>query len=117
MAIKIRDIGKFNRRIQAEKLTPTQDADGNMIESWVLAYETWAYVGPVKSYRDFIQLQNIQQNSYEVQIRYSLTDEVSKNIRFLYEGQYLVLNSREEVTEGRKKYIRMILVEQVQNEI
>lgn len=114
MAIKIRDIGKFNRRIQAQKLTSIQDANGNMVESWELVYETWAYVGPVKSYRDFIQLQNIQQNSYEVQIRHSEEHEVNKNIRFLYEGRYLVINNWEEVTEGRKRYIRMILVEQIQ---
>ena len=110
--MRIRPIGLFNRRLEAQKLTRTRNDSGGFEESWNTVYVTWAYVGPVNSWRQLQQLQNVQTNSYEVQIRYTPSHEVSKDIRFLYEGKILILNSREEVTEGRKRFNVMTRMEQ-----
>lgn len=108
----IKPQGQFNRQISAERLSRTQNDSGGMVETWTPLYATWAYVGPVKSYRHLQQLQNVQTNSYEVQIRFTEAHPVDKDIRFKYEGKILILNSREEVTEGRKRFLVLILVEQ-----
>lgn len=111
--MKIQPQGQFNRRIEAQKLTKVRNDSGGFTETWTTAYTTWAYVGPVKSFRHLQQLQNVQTNSYEVQLRYTPSHEVSKDIRFVYEGKNLILNSREEVAEGRKRFLVLILIEQV----
>jgi SPP1 family predicted phage head-tail adaptor len=111
--IKTRAIGQLNRRLEAQKLTKTANGSGGFTEAWPTVYTTWAYVGPIKSMRDMVALQNVQGNSYEVFIRYTPSHEVSKDIRFLYEGKILVINSQQEYTEGRKRFVRLILVEQV----
>lgn len=110
---KIKPKGQFNRRLEAQKLTKVQNDSAGFTETWTTVYTTWAYVGPVTSHRQLQQLQNVQTNSYEVQIRYSPSHEVSKDIRFVYEGKFLILNSREEVTEGRKRFLSLVLFEQV----
>lgn len=110
---KVPQKGLFNRRLEAQKLSKVQNDSGGWAETWTTVYTTWAYVGPVKSFRQLEQLQNVQTNSYEVIIRYTPEHEVSKDIRFLYEGKVLILNSREEVTEGRKRFLILLLTEQV----
>lgn len=109
---KLKNQGQFNRRIDAQKLSRVRNDSGGFNETWTPVYSTWAYVGPVKSYRDLQQLQNVQTASYEVQIRYTTSHEVSKEIRFVYEGKILIVNSIEEMTEGRKRFYSLILVEQ-----
>lgn len=109
---KLKQQGQFNRRIDAQKLSRVQNNSGGFTETWTPVYSTWAYVGPVKSWRDLQQLQNVQNASYEVQIRYTASHEVSKDIRFVYEGKVLVVNSIEEITEGRKRFYSLILIEQ-----
>jgi SPP1 family predicted phage head-tail adaptor len=109
---KIQAIGKFNRRLEAQKLTLVPDDAGGQVETWTTVYTTWAYVGPVKSWRALQQLQNVQNASYEVQIRYTESHEVSKDIRFIYEGQTLIINSMEQVKEGRKRFWSLVLTEQ-----
>lgn len=111
--IKTKPIGQLNRRLEAQKLTKVQNGSGGFVETWPTIYTTWAAMGPVKSIRDLEMLQNIQVNSYEAFIRYTPSHEVSKDVRFLYEGKILVLNSQQEYTEGRKRFLRLILVEQV----
>lgn len=111
--MKIQPQGQFNRRITAELLTKVQNDSGGMVETWTPIYTTWAYVGPVKSYRHLQQLQNVQTNSYEIQMRYTPSHRVDKDVRFIYEGKVLILNSREEVTEGRKRFLVLILIEQI----
>jgi len=109
---KIRDIGRFNRRLLAEKLSTTQDAAGGEIETWTPVYETFACIEPLSSNRELRQSQTVTGNAYLVQIRYTPSHEVSKNIRFKYEGQTLILNSKEQVTEGRKRFWSLTLIEQ-----
>lgn len=110
---KVKPQGQFNRRLEAQKLTTVRNDSGGFTETWTTVYTTLAYVGPVTSYRQLQQMQNVQTNSYEVQIRYTPTHEVSKDIRFLYEGEILVLNSVEEIKEGSKRFYSLTLVEQV----
>jgi SPP1 family predicted phage head-tail adaptor len=112
MSTKIRDIGQFNRRLDAEKLTTTQDAGGGLVETWNLAYTTWAYIEALRSNRELQQNQTALQNAYLVQIRHTASHEVSKNIRFRYEGRILTINSMREATEGRKRFWELILMEQ-----
>lgn len=109
---KIQPIGQFNRRLEAQKLTLAPDGAGGSVETWTTVYTTWAFVGPVKSWRALQQLQNVQNNSYEVQIRFTTAHEVNKNIRFKYEGQTLIINSMEQIMEGRKRFWSLILTEQ-----
>lgn len=111
--IKVKPIGQLNRRLEAQKLTVVQNGSGGFTETWTTVYTTWAYVGPIKSMRDIIALQNVQENSYEAYIRFTPSHEVSKDIRFVYEGKILVLNSQQEYTEGRKRFLKLILVEQM----
>lgn len=113
MAIKINHVGKFDRRIKAQRLSSIQTSEGNIIESWSDAYETWASVSDIKSYRDQLLLQNVTVSTYTVQIRLTPTHEVSKNIRFVYEGRNMILQGQPIVfTEGRKRYYQFILAEQ-----
>ena len=109
---KIQPIGRFNRRLEAQKVTLVPDDAGGQVETWTTVYTTKAYVGPVKSWRALQQLQNVQNASYEVQLRYTTSHEVSKDIRFIYEGQTLIINSMEQVTEGRKRFWILTLTEQ-----
>lgn len=109
---KIQPQGQFNRRLQAQKLSKVQNDSGGWAETWTTVYTTQAYVGPVRSWRALQQLQNVQNASYEVQIRYTPSHEVSKDIRFIYEGKTLVINSIEEVKEGSKRFYSLILIEQ-----
>lgn len=110
---KTKPIGQLNRRLEAQKLTTVPDDAGGFVETWTTVYTTWASVGPVTSMRGLQVLQNVQTNSYQVQIRYTPSHEVSKDIRFLYEGQTLIIKSMEQVTEGRKRFWSLILTEQV----
>lgn len=109
---KLQPQGKFNRRLVAQKLSRVQNDSGGFTETWTPVYTTWAYVGPVKSWRDIQQLQNVQNASYEVQIRYTVSHEISKDIRFIYEGKTLIVNSIEEMAEGSKRFYSLILIEQ-----
>jgi SPP1 family predicted phage head-tail adaptor len=113
MSGKMPDIGQFNRRVVAEKLSTTQDAGGGLQEMWTTVYTTWAAIKPLRSNRDLQQNQTALNNAYLVYIRFTPSHEVSKNIRFRYEGNILVVNSMQEVTEGRKRYWELILMEQV----
>lgn len=112
MSTKIRDIGQFNRRLDAEKLTTIQDAAGGLVEAWNPVYTTWAYIEALRSSRELQQNQTALQNAYMVQIRHTASHEVSKNIRFRYEGKVLTINSMHEVTEGRKRFWELVLMEQ-----
>lgn len=109
---KIQPQGQFNRRLLAQKLTKVQNESGGWTETWTDVYTTWAFVGPVRSWRALQQLQNVQNAAYEVQIRYTPSHEVSKDIRFMYEGKVLVINSSEEVKEGSKRFYSLVLIEQ-----
>ncbi|ACU61357.1 phage head closure protein [Chitinophaga pinensis] len=110
---KIKPQGQFNRRIQAQKLSVTQNEAGGMVETWSSLFETWAYVGPVKSWRHLEIMKNTQSASYEVQIRYTPSRQIDNNVRFVYEGKVLVINSIEEDVEGNKRFYVLILTEQV----
>jgi len=109
---KLQPQGQFNRRLEAQKLSRVQNDSGGFTETWTTVYTTWAYVGPVKSWREIQLLQNVQNASYEVQIRHTASHEVSKDIRFIYEGKVLIVNSITEMTEGRKRFYSLILIEQ-----
>lgn len=114
MALKINQIGRFDRRLKAQRLTVIQDGSGGFDEAWSDEYETWAYVSDIKSYRDQIELQNVNVSTFTVQMRDTDTHEVSKDIRFIYEGRKLILHGQPlHFTEGRKRYIQFILAEQV----
>lgn len=114
MAIKISDIGRFNRRISVEKVTVIQLDDGNIEESWSHIYDTWANITDQKGMRDQIELQNVNVNSYIVQIRYTPSHEISKNIRILYEGVYHIVHGQPlQFTQGRKTYYQFIMTAQV----
>lgn len=110
---KVKAIGQMNRRLQAEKLVKTPDDAGGYAEAWEVVYTTWASVGPVTSMRELQALQNVQTNSYQVQMRYTPSHEVSKDIRFIYEGQILIINRMEQITEGRKRFWSLVLTEQL----
>lgn len=110
---KGKDIGLFNRRLQAEKLTTTQDAGGGLSETWTPIYTTWAFIEPLRSSRELQENQTALNNAYRVQIRHTAAHEISKDVRFLYEGKILIINSMQEVTEGRKNFWELILMEQV----
>jgi SPP1 family predicted phage head-tail adaptor len=110
---KIQPIGQFNRRLEAQKLTLVADDAGGQVETWTTIYTTQAYIGPVKSWRSLQLLQNVQSASYDVQIRFTRSHEVSTDIRFIYEGQTLIINRMEQVTEGRKRFWSLTLTEQV----
>lgn len=114
MALKINQIGRFDRRLKAQRLIVVQDDSGGFDEAWNDVYETWAYVSDIKSYRDQIELQNVNVSTFTVQMRDTDIHEVSKDIRFIYEGRNLILHGQPlHFTEGRKRYIQFILSEQV----
>lgn len=110
--IKVRSIGQFNRRLHAEKLSTVQDAGGGEVETWTPVYETFACVEPLSSRRELRQHQTVTGNAYQVQMRFTPSHEVSKDIRFKYEGRILIIDSYEQVTEGRKRFWSLILIEQ-----
>lgn len=110
---KVKPQGQFNRRVQAEKLSLVQNDSGGMVESWVPQYSTWAYVGPVKSWRHLQNLKNTQSASYEIQLRYTPSRVIDNDIRFIYEGKVLTVDSIEEDTEGNKRFYIIIASEQV----
>lgn len=109
---KIRDIGRFNCRLQAEKLSTTKDAGGGEIETWTPVYETFACIEPLSSSRELRQSQTVTGNAYMVQMRYTPSREVSKNIRFIYQGRVLILDGDVPVNPGRYNYWSLTLIEQ-----
>ena len=115
--VKVSELGAMNMRIIAEKLTVVQDDSGGFDEVWDQAYIVWGYVGPVRSFRDQVALQNIQQNSFEVQIRFEPTIEISKDIRFVFDDNKHTLNGWRSFTVGRKRYWNILVAEQDQGVI
>lgn len=109
---KISPQGKFNRRIEVQHLTITQNDSGGMVETWTTLFTTWASVGPVKSWRHLESLRNVQSASFEVHIRYAPSRQIDNNLRFIYEGKVLIVNSIEEMEEGRKRFYSLILTQQ-----
>ncbi|MGA8762442.1 MAG: hypothetical protein WB562_06090, partial [Candidatus Sulfotelmatobacter sp.] len=67
-----------------------------------------------KGFRDQIELQNVNVNSYTVQIRYNDAHEISKNVRILYNGTYHIVHGQPlQFTQGRKRYYQFIMTVQV----
>ncbi|PUZ21803.1 hypothetical protein DCC81_24765 [Chitinophaga parva] len=107
---KIRPLSDFNRKVSAQKLTVTQDDAGGEVPTWTTVYDTWAAVRGVRSKRTQEEAQTENNRSYELQLRYAQGREVSKNIRFLYDGQILTVNEYQQYQEGNKRFWVIIAV-------
>lgn len=102
--------GKFDRRIQVQTATFTNDAAGDPIPTWADAFKRWA----IKRERGMVQGQGATGVLRETAIQWTLRDDTESRAiapethRIVYEGRVHIINGISEGEEGRHK-VRIVM--------
>lgn len=76
--------GAFNRKVQFQTLTDTDDGMGGRTRAWTTTFTTWAHLEPWKGQEQFIAQQITPNMFMRVLLRYRPSQNITASMRMLY---------------------------------
>lgn len=102
-------IGSMRDRVIFKEPVNTPVPGGGSVSEWVVAFEDWTKIEPLRSSRRLEDSQIQLQDGFRFNIRYRTMDHPTKSMLVEYEGKDYTINSIVEVNE-RKRYWEIVAI-------
>jgi len=102
------EISELNRRITINTYLFGQNESGAPIKALNTTYQIWAKVEQKSGSRTLDNLGITYNEAYEVTVRYEGSRPLYKTNEIVYEDALLSIQSTNEISEGKKKWIKIL---------